>query len=134
MRSYSRRDNSDIDNQLFKGVYARRRTTASGPMLVCQCNVITDKEIKEIVRSFLRQDPWEIIVPAKVYRALEQRCKCAGCVPNVVDVIIATTEEYHRELAALPPRPAEAKSLPRARRLKRAGGRYERRSPGHRAA
>jgi bacterioferritin-associated ferredoxin len=107
---------------------------ANSRMLVCQCNVITDREIKEIVLSFLREDPWGIIVPAKVYRAIEQRCKCAGCVPNVVAIITATTEEFHRELAALPPPLAAAKTLPPARRFKRAGGRYERRSPGHRAA
>jgi bacterioferritin-associated ferredoxin len=103
-------------------------------MLVCQCNVITDREIKEIVLSFLREDPWEIIVPAKVYRALELRSKCAGCVPNVVDIIVATTEEYHLRMAALPALSPEAKTLPPARPRKRAGGRYERRSPGHRAA
>lgn len=103
-------------------------------MLVCQCNVITDREIKEIILSFLREDPWAIIVPAKVYRALEKRCKCAGCVPNVVDLITTVTEEYHLQVATLPAQPAEAKTRPPAMRRKRTGGRYERRSSGHRAA
>lgn len=103
-------------------------------MLVCQCNVITDREIKEIILSFLHEDPWAIIVPAKVYRALEKRCKCAGCVPNVVDLITTVTEEYHLQVATLPAQPAEAKTRPPAMRRKRTGGRYERRSSGHRAA
>jgi bacterioferritin-associated ferredoxin len=103
-------------------------------MLVCQCNVITDRDIKEIVLGFLREDPWAIIVPAKVYRVLEQRCKCAGCVPNVIDIITAVTEDYHARLAALPPPPADANKRPPALRRKRTGGRYERRSAGHRAA
>jgi bacterioferritin-associated ferredoxin len=103
-------------------------------MLVCQCNVISDREIREVILSFLRDDPWEIIVPAKVYRALEQRCKCAGCVPNVVDIITSVTEEYHLQLAALPGASAEAKTRPPALRRKRPGGRHERRSSGHRAA
>ena len=64
-------------------------------MLVCQCNVITDKEIKQIILELLRVDPWQIIVPAMVYRELNKRCKCAGCVPNVVDIILSVTEEYH---------------------------------------
>jgi bacterioferritin-associated ferredoxin len=102
-------------------------------MLICHCNVITDREIREIVLSLLSGDPWGIIVPAKVYRALAKRCKCAGCVPNVVDIITATTAEYHQKLAALPG-PVPAAKTPPARRLKRAGGRHERRSPGHRAA
>jgi bacterioferritin-associated ferredoxin len=103
-------------------------------MLVCQCNVISDREIREVILSFLREDPWEIIVPAKVYRALQQRCKCAGCVPNVVDMITSVTEEYHLQLAALPAQPTEAKTRPPAVRRKRSGGRYERRNSGHRAA
>ena len=35
-------------------------------MLVCQCNVITDREIRQIVVDLLRDDPWRIIVPAMV--------------------------------------------------------------------
>jgi bacterioferritin-associated ferredoxin len=103
-------------------------------MLVCHCNVITDREIREIVLSLLREDPWGIIVPAKVYRAFEKRCKCAGCVPNVIDIITATTGEYQQKLAALPDPAPAAKTVRPARRLERAGGRHERRSPGHRAA
>jgi hypothetical protein len=103
-------------------------------MLVCQCNVITDREIKRVILDLLKEDPWAIIVPAKVYRELEKRCKCAGCVPNVVDIITAVTEEYHLQLQAnaapgtvIPPRPP-------ALRRKRLGGRHEGRSTGHRAA
>jgi bacterioferritin-associated ferredoxin len=103
-------------------------------MLVCQCNVITDRDIKRVILDLLAQDPWAIIVPAKVYRELEKRCKCSGCVPNVVDIITAVTEEYHLQLAAnagpgtvIPPRPP-------ALRSKRTGGRHEGRSTGHRAA
>jgi hypothetical protein len=103
-------------------------------MLVCQCNVITDREIKQVILGFLREDPWAIIVPAKVYRELEKRCKCSGCVPNVVDIITTVTEEYHLQLQAnsaagvvIPPRPP-------ALRRKRTGGRHEGRSTGHRAA
>ena len=103
-------------------------------MLVCQCNVISDREIKAVILDLLREDPWGIIVPAKVYRALERRCKCAGCVPNVVDMITEVTQEYHLQLAALPDPPAAATNRPPATRRKRTGGRHERRSAGHRAA
>lgn len=103
-------------------------------MLVCQCNVISERDIRAVILDLLREDPWGIIVPAKVYRALQQRCKCAGCVPNVVDIITAVTEDYHLQLAALPAQPAQGKNRPPAGRRKRTGGRYERRSTGHRAA
>lgn len=71
-------------------------------MLVCQCNVISDREIRGVILDLLREDPWAIIVPAKVYRVLQQRCKCAGCVPSVIEMITLVTEEFHRDLAALP--------------------------------
>lgn len=103
-------------------------------MLVCQCNVISDREIREVILGFLREDPWAIIVPAKVYRELQQRCKCAGCVPSVIDMIAEVTTEYHRSLAALPAPTAPAKKQPTSARRRLKGGRHERRSSGHRAA
>jgi bacterioferritin-associated ferredoxin len=104
-------------------------------MLVCQCNVITDREIKQIIVDLLREDPWQIIVPAMVYRELNKRCKCAGCVPNVVDIILSVTEEYHLQLAEQPPaEPHPVHARLSAMRRKRQGGRNERRSTGHRAA
>ena len=104
-------------------------------MLVCQCNVITDRDIKQVVLSLLQADPWQIIVPAMVYRELEKRCKCAGCVPNVVDLIIRVTEEYHLQMAtdAAEARPVVSPRLSAMRRT-RTGGRHERRGTGHRAA
>ena len=39
-------------------------------MLVCHCNLITEKEIEEAIVSLLDADPWQLIVPAKVYHTL----------------------------------------------------------------
>ena len=103
-------------------------------MLVCQCNVITDREIREVILGILRDDPWAIIVPAKVYRELDKRCRCSGCVPNVVDIITKVTEEYHLQNGELAAGPAPAPARRSALRRKRLGGANERRSAGHRAA
>ncbi len=65
-------------------------------MLVCSCNIITLKEIEAAIVSLLDADPWQLIVPAKVYHSLQQRGRCCGCFPNVVETIIRVTEEYHR--------------------------------------
>ncbi|MBN9039578.1 MAG: (2Fe-2S)-binding protein [Rhizobiales bacterium] len=64
-------------------------------MLVCQCNLITQKEVEQAILSLLDQDPWQLIVPAKVYHTLSKRGRCCGCFPNVVETIIRVTEEYH---------------------------------------
>jgi hypothetical protein len=64
-------------------------------MLACHCNVITERDIERIVTEMLDADPWQLIVPAKVYHALDKRGVCCGCFPNVVDIIIRVTENYH---------------------------------------
>ncbi|WP_083347434.1 hypothetical protein [Rhizobium sp. LCM 4573] len=64
-------------------------------MLVCSCNYITEKEIRDTIVQLLDEDCWQLIVPAKVYHAMAKRGRCCGCFPNVVDLIIRTTEEYH---------------------------------------
>jgi bacterioferritin-associated ferredoxin len=104
-------------------------------MLVCQCNVIAEKQVRQVIRELLVEDPWTLLVPAKVYRALEKRCKCSGCVPNVVDIITKVTEEYHLEIASQKAEPDTQPVRPSVLQHKRrVGGRYERRSAGHRAA
>src|SRR6218665_84858 len=62
-------------------------------MLVCSCNFISEKDIEETIISLLEEDCWQLIVPAKVYHAMEKRGRCCGCFPNVVDIIIRRTEQ-----------------------------------------
>ena len=64
-------------------------------MLVCSCNYITDREIRDTIIELLNEDCWQLIVPAKVYHAMSKRGRCCGCFPSGVDLIIRTTEEYH---------------------------------------
>ena len=64
-------------------------------MLICHCNLITEKEIEQTIVQLLDQDPWTLIVPAKVYHAMHKRGRCCGCFPNVVETIIRVTESYH---------------------------------------
>jgi len=64
-------------------------------MLVCHCNIITEKEIEQTILAMLGDDPWQLIVPAKVYHTLKKRGRCCGCFPNVVETIIRVTEHYH---------------------------------------
>jgi bacterioferritin-associated ferredoxin len=64
-------------------------------MLVCHCNLITQKEIEATILELLEADPWQLIVPAKVYHAMRKRGRCCGCFPNVVETIIRVTEDFH---------------------------------------
>lgn len=64
-------------------------------MMVCSCNIITDKDIRDVIVSLLDEDCWQLIVPGKVYHAMQKRGRCCGCFPNVVDIIVDTTRDYH---------------------------------------
>ncbi|MEC9342291.1 MAG: (2Fe-2S)-binding protein [Pseudomonadota bacterium] len=67
-------------------------------MIVCSCNVISEREIRQVIKDLLREDAWRLIVPLQVYHAMQKRGKCCGCFPRVVDLIVETTESFHREL------------------------------------
>ena len=67
-------------------------------MIVCSCNIIKSAEIEEVILDLLKHDPWQVIVPLQVYRALEKRGKCCGCFSNVVDIIISQTKRYHAKM------------------------------------
>ena len=68
-------------------------------MITCHCNYITDSDIEDVVLSFLKEDPWQLIVPNKVYHELGKRGKCCSCFPSAIDIIIATTTRFHETRA-----------------------------------
>jgi hypothetical protein len=103
-------------------------------MLVCHCNLITAKEIEQTILSLLEADPWQLIVPAKVYHALAKRGRCCGCFPNVVETIIRVTEAFHARNGS-----GETEIVTYLDRVRGLRGQYgsrmhERRTTGHRAA
>lgn len=69
-------------------------------MLICHCNVIAEADIKDAIRALLAEDEWRLIVPLHVYHEMGKRGRCCGCFPNVVDVIVQVTEEWHRAKAS----------------------------------
>jgi len=103
-------------------------------MLICHCNLITEKEIESAILDLLDKDPWGLIVPAKVYHSLQRRGRCCGCFPNVVETIIRVTEGYHARSEASGDEIVS--HLDRVRGLRAQFGRrgHERREAGHRAA
>jgi hypothetical protein len=103
-------------------------------MLICHCNLITEKEIEQAIVALLDEDPWQLIVPAKLYHSLSKRGRCCGCFPNVVETIIRVTEDYHRRAGR-----GDAEVITFLDRVKDMRGQYgsrshEGRSKDHRAA
>ncbi|MBN8293974.1 (2Fe-2S)-binding protein [Rhodobacter sp. NTK016B] len=48
-------------------------------MIVCSCENISDRDIHAAVDWMRQSDPWTIITPGKVYRALGKSADCGGC-------------------------------------------------------
>ena len=103
-------------------------------MLVCSCNVITDKHIEAVVIERLDQDCWQLIVPGTVYNAMSKRGRCCGCFPNVVETIIRVTEEYHLRHNQMDENVIQFMDRVRSLRDKFGSSWNERRTKGHRAA
>ena len=66
-------------------------------MIICSCNIISSREIEDVVLELLNEDPWRLIVPGVVYKTMEKRGKCCGCFPGVVELIVKTTEKFHQD-------------------------------------
>ena len=80
-------------------------------MIVCQCNAISDHDIRAAVNWMRAADPQTIITPGKVYRALGKRPDCGGCLPLFIDTMQqCATLQVPPILRNL--RPATQKELP----------------------
>ena len=56
-------------------------------MIVCSCQVITDKDIHAAIDWMRSSDPAAIITPGKIYHALGKSMKCGGCVKLFVSTM-----------------------------------------------
>jgi bacterioferritin-associated ferredoxin len=116
-------------------------------MIVCQCKVISDRQIMDTAIALVEEDPWRPITPGLVYKELGKRHECCGCVPVVVDMIVQAVEDHRvkleqqqietdwdsralNNLRLLQQRRTVLKTAQR----KKARKHYERRSEGYRAA
>lgn len=50
-------------------------------MIVCHCQHITDRDIHAAIDWMRAADPDTLITPGKIYRALDKRADCGGCMP-----------------------------------------------------
>ena len=76
-------------------------------MIVCSCNIVTSREIEEVIVEFLTEDEWQLITPGKVFQAMSARGKCCGCFPGVINIIVETTRRYHELMQSPAPKVVE---------------------------
>ncbi|MBA5776272.1 (2Fe-2S)-binding protein [Stappia sp. F7233] len=56
-------------------------------MIVCSCNVITDKELREAAARLREANGGSVVTPGAVFRELGHRPRCGGCFVAVVPII-----------------------------------------------
>lgn len=56
-------------------------------MIVCSCNVISDREFRRAAEE-LRANGMAIVTPGAAFRALGRRPRCGGCLPTVVSLVL----------------------------------------------
>jgi len=56
-------------------------------MIVCSCRGITDRDIHAAIDWMRASDPYTLITPGKVYRALGTSAGCGGCIRLFVGVM-----------------------------------------------
>ena len=81
-------------------------------MIVCSCTGVTDRDIHQAIAWMRASDPYTLITPGKIYRALGKAADCGGCVRLFVeqmrtDANLAVPAEL-RELRGHGPRPRAA--------------------------
>jgi bacterioferritin-associated ferredoxin len=92
----------------WKGLTASTALTQfsskSTAMIVCSCNIVSKRDIQDVILEFLHADEWQLITPGKVFQAMSARGKCCGCFPGVIDIIVETTQRYHAQMCSPEPK------------------------------
>ena len=71
-------------------------------MIICSCAVISDTDIRRAVEWMRAADPYAVVTPGKVYRALGKSPECGGCIRLFVNSMRADLNKgVPGELSAL---------------------------------
>lgn len=54
-------------------------------MIVCSCCRVTDTDIRDAIAWMRAADPYTLITPGKIYRALGKSAECGGCIKLFVE-------------------------------------------------
>jgi len=54
-------------------------------MIVCSCCRVTDTDIRDAIAWMRAADPYTLITPGKIYRALGKSAECGGCIRLFVE-------------------------------------------------
>lgn len=56
-------------------------------MIICSCSRVTDHDIHQAIAWMRASDPYALVTPGKIYRALGKTPQCGGCIRLFVDTM-----------------------------------------------
>ena len=56
-------------------------------MIVCSCTGVTDRDIRDAIAWMRAADPYTLITPGRIYRALGKSVDCGGCIRLFVETM-----------------------------------------------
>jgi len=75
-------------------------------MIVCSCNIITQREIADAISMLRTRDPFVVITPGLVFRALGKRPQCGTCLALVTRIFIEEGGDVMDNMGGGPSHPA----------------------------
>jgi bacterioferritin-associated ferredoxin len=57
-------------------------------MIVCSCNIITRRDLEQVIERILADDPYAVLTPNLLYHRLGRRGRCCGCFPQVTRILV----------------------------------------------
>lgn len=69
-------------------------------MIVCSCNIISRRDLEEVIEAILAEDPYAVLTPGLIYHRLGRRGKCGGCFPHAVRIMVEHGDRVRARLEA----------------------------------
>ncbi len=79
-------------------------------MIVCQCAVITDRDVEVAVGEIMSAGPGLLPTPGVVFRHLNKKMNCCTCAPVAVSAIYAAMDRLAQSTRVCPFALAEARA------------------------
>ena len=76
-------------------------------MIICSCSGVTDRDIRQAIAWMRTSEPYALVAPGKIYRALGKPAECGGCIRLFVERMRSDARMRHRSGGHAPAKPGD---------------------------
>jgi bacterioferritin-associated ferredoxin len=58
----------------------RPKIQGPSPIIICSCSGVSDSDVRQAIAWMRPSNPYSLIPPGKIYRALDKSTECGGCI------------------------------------------------------